>query len=121
MTYIKHLISFLLIFGLTVNECSLYSQVKSSNYHQVSYINTRKEFSPKYSELYVYGKQLPSEKLFVALLTFLNLKDFYSAKITRILNFQIERYQAISSIIAQHVFLHKKFVSSNQYTNLYIA
>ena len=119
--YIKYLISFLLIFGLTVNECSLYSQTNSSNYHQVSNIDTRKEFSHKYSELYVYGRQLQSEKIFVVLITYLNLRDLYSAKITRIFNLQIERYQTISSVIARHVFLNKKFVSSNQYTILYIA
>jgi len=119
--HIKYLISFLLIFGLTVNECSIYSQINFSNYYQVSFVNTRKELSYKYSDLYVYGRQLLTEKIFVRLISFLNLREVYSTKITGILNIQIERYQKISSIIARYIFLNKKFVSSNQYAGLYIA
>lgn len=118
--YIKHLISLLLICGLTVNECSLYSQ-NSSNYYQVAHVHTRKEFSHKYSKLYVYGNQILTESTFVAKISYLNLRVVYSAKIIAILNLQIERYQKISSIIARYVFLNKKFVSSNQYPSLYIA
>ncbi len=119
--YIKYLISLLLIFGLTVNDCSIYSQTNSSNYHQVSRINTRKEFRHKYSELYVYGRQLLTERIFVALISYLKLRDVYSVQITRVLNLQIEQYQKISSIIARYVFLNKKIVSSNHFPSLYIA
>lgn len=117
----KYLISFLLIFGLTVNECSVYSQTNSSNYYQVSQLNTRKEFRLNYSELYVYGRQLLTERIVVRLVSFLNLRDVYSSKIIGVLNLQIERYQKISSIIARYIFLNKKFVSGNQYSTLYIA
>ena len=119
--YIKYLISFLLIFGLTVNECSIYSQINSSKYHQVAQANIRKEFSHKYSKLYVYGKQFLSEQIFVRLISYLNLRDVYSIQITEVLNLQIERFQKISLLIARYVFLNKKLVSSNQYPSLYIA
>lgn len=117
----KYLISFLLIFGLTVNECSIYSRVNSANYHQVSYINTRNEFSHKYSELYVYGRKILSKKAFIALISYRNLRDVYSTKIQTILKLRFELYQMINSMIVQHVFLNKIITSSNQYSSLYIA
>lgn len=119
--HIKYLISLLLIFSLTVNNGSILSQANSSSYYQVSQINTLKEFRHKYSKLYVYGSQLLTERIFVALISYLKLRDIYSLQITRVFNLQIERYQKISSTIAQYVFLNKKFVSSNQYSSLYIA
>lgn len=119
--HIKYLISFLLIFGLTVNQCAIYSQSNSSNYYQVSQVDSRKERSHTYSELYVYGREFLRERIYVRLLSFLKLRDVHSTKITEIFNLQTERYLKISSIIAGYIFLNKKFVSSNQYPSLYIA
>lgn len=120
--YIKYLISLLLIFGLTINECSIYSQINSANYHQVSYVNTRKESSYKHSELYVYtGKRLSERILFIALILYRNLQDVYSSQIQIILKLRIELCQKINSINAQHVFLNKIITSSNHYSSLYIA
>ena len=120
--YIKYLISFLLIFGLTVNDCSIYSQINSTNYHQVSFISTRKEFSYNQSKLYVYTGQTLSEKVLSNLPTiFRNLKNAYSTQIKVILKLRIELYQKINSMNAQHVFLNKIITSSNHYSSLYIA
>ena len=119
--YIKHLISFLLIFGLTVNDGSMFSQTNSSKYYQVLQISTRKEFRHTYSKLYVYGNQFLTERIFVALISYLKLRDIYDVEVTRVLKLQFERYQKISSIIARYVFLNKKFVSRNQHPSLYIA
>jgi len=120
--YIKHLISFLLIFGLTVNDCFIFSQINSANYYQVSYVNTRKEFSHKHSEFYVYTRKSLSEKvLSIVLITFRNLRDVYSTQIQVILKLRIELYQKINSMNAQHVFLNKIITSSNHYQSLYIA
>jgi len=121
MKYIKYLISFLLIFGLTVNECSIYSRINSANYHQVSYLNTRKEFSHKHSKLYTYGRKILSEKVFIALISYRNLRDVYSIQILTILKLRIELYKKINSMIFQYVFLNKIITSSNQYSSLYIA
>jgi len=122
ITYIKYLISFILIFGLTVNECSIYSQINFANYHQVSYINTRKESSHENSKLYVYtGKSLSERILFIALIIYRNLQDVYSSQIQIILKLRIELRQKINSMNAQHVFLNKIITSSNHYSSLYIA
>lgn len=120
--YIKYLISFLLIFGLTVNECSIYSQTNSANYQQVSYVSTRKEYTHKHSEFYVHTGQILSEKvLFIALNIYCNLRDNYSTQIQIILKLRNELYQMINSMKAQHVFLKKIITSSNHYSSLYIA
>ena len=118
MKYIKYLFSFLLIFGLTVNECS---RVNSAKYHQVSYANTRNEFNHKHSDLHVYGRNFLSNELFITLFSYLNLRDVYSTKTQTILKLRTELYQTISSMIVQHVFLNKIITSSNQYSSLHIA
>ncbi len=122
MKYLKYLISFLLIFGLTVNECSIYSKTNSANYHQLSYINPREEFNHTNSELYVHTERTLSEKvLSIALITYRNLRSVYSTQIQLILKLRIELYQKINSIKAQHIFLNEIITSSNHYSNLYIA
>ena len=119
--HLKYLISFLLIFDLTVNHCFIYSQTNPQIHYQVSQIHSRKEFRHIHFKLYVYGRQLITERIFVSLISYLNLRDICSVQIGRILNLQIEQYQRISSKIARYVFLNKKFMASNQYPSLYIA
>ncbi len=121
MKYIKYLISFLLIIGLAVNECSIYSQINSANYHQVSYVNNKKESCHKDLELYTYGRKILSGKVFSALIVYFNLLDVYSNQILTILKLRIELYQKINSLLIQHVFLNKIITSGNQYSSLYIA
>lgn len=120
--YVKYLISFLLSFGLTVNDCPIYSQINSANYHQVSYVNTSKEFSHKHSKLYVYTGKILSEKvLSITPITYRNRQDLYYTQIQVILKLRIEFYQMINSMITQLVFLNKIITSSNHYSSLYIA
>ena len=119
--HITYLISFLLIFGLTVNDCAIYFQTNSPLYYQVSQLFKREEFRHKYSKSYVYGTQLETERIFNSLISYLKLRAVYSVQIKRIFNIQIERFQQTSSIIAQRVFLNKRILSSNYYPCLYIA
>lgn len=120
--YLKYLLSLLLIFGLTVNECSTYSGISSSKYIQVSYIDSRKEFRHKRSELFVYTGKVLSESIFsILLITYHNLRKAYSNKTLIILKLRIGLYQKITSIIAHVVFLKKINTSNNQYSSLYIA
>ena len=122
MKYLKYLISFLLIFGLTVNECSTYSRISSSNYIQVSFVNSREELRHKHSELFVYTRKTLSEKVFsIAIFTYQNLKKAYSTQTLIILKLRIELFQKINSIIAQGLFLNKINTSKSQYSSLYIA
>lgn len=113
----KYLISFLLIFGLTVNEVSLYS----ANDHQVSYFNTRNQISHKHSESYVYGKETLSRKVFITPIKYCLLQNIYSTQIKTTIKLRTELYQTINLIIVQSVFLIKIITSSNQNSSLYIA
>lgn len=120
--YLKYLISFLLIFGLTVNECSASSGISSLKYIQVSYITSKEENRDKHSELSVYTGKVLSESIFsIVLRTYQNLRKAYGNKTLTILKLRIELYQNINSIIAQRIFLKKINTSNNQYSSLYIG
>ena len=121
MKYIKYLISFLLIFGLTVNECSIYSRINAVEYHQVSYVNIRKGLTNKHSKMYACVQKILSEKVFIILNKYRNLQEAYSAQSQTILKLRIELFQAINSMIVERAFLNKIFSSCNQYSSLYIA
>gem|GEM_PF-1360810 len=122
ITYLKYLISFLLIFGLTVNECSTYSEISSSNYIQVSFINNRKELRNKHSGLFVYtGKDLSEIVFSIAFSTYQNVKKAYNTQTLIVLKLREALYQEINSIIAQRLFLNKINTTNNQYSSLYIA
>ena len=118
--HIKHLIFLFLIFGLTVNECYFNSQTNSRNYHQVSFVKTRKNFSYRQSKLYAYSRQFPSEKvLFIVQSTYYILKNAYGKQAKILLKLQFELYQKISSVWAQCSFLSKIITSSNHNSSLY--
>lgn len=120
--YLKHLISLLLIFGLTVGGCSIYSQTDTSTYYQVSYVSTRKELNYERSGLYVYSGQTISKKtLTTALFAIRNLQRVYSLQIKIILKLQLELYQRINYMKARLVFLNRIITSSKHYPSLYIA
>lgn len=120
--YIEHLISLLLIFGLTAGECSIYSQTNATNYYQLSYVSTRNELNYDRSGLYVYsGKTTSKKSLNITLFAFRNLQSVYSLQIKNILKFQLGLYQRIDSIIAQLVFLNRVITSIKNYSSLYIA
>lgn len=121
MKYIKYLISFLLVFGLTVNECSINSPLNSEEQHQVSYVNNRKQLRHKHSRLYVYARKTLSKKVCIVLITYRNLQNVYSKQTRILLKLRMNLYQKIDSKIAQNVFLNKRNASNNQYSSLYIA
>ncbi|SED53938.1 hypothetical protein SAMN04487765_0296 [Tenacibaculum sp. MAR_2010_89] len=119
--YIKYLISFLLIFGLTVNECSIYSQTNSSN-PQALFLNTRKKFNYKRTKLYLYSAHILSRRILSFVhTTYCTLKYTFNIQVKLIFKLQTDIYQKTSSRSALHVFLRKIITSSNHYSNLYIA
>lgn len=118
--YIKYLISFLLIFGLTVNECSIYSQTNSSN-PQALFLNTRKKFNYKRTKLYLYSAHILSRRILSFVHTYCALKYTFNIQVKLIFKLQTDIYQKTSSRSALHVFLRKIITSSNHYSNLYIA
>ncbi|MDW5290905.1 hypothetical protein [Formosa sp. PL04] len=121
MKYIKHLISFFLIFGLTVTECSIYSQPQISTYHHVSNVHNKTDFGQKYSKLFIYGQQLFPENSCVSLISYRHLGDVYSSKMLTVLKLQVPIYKSITATVIQHIFLNKTIHSSTPYPSLYIA
>lgn len=111
--HIKYLISLLLIFCLTVNECSLSSQTNSTKYHQVTYVNTKNLFSNKFSKCYPYGRKNICEKIFLSLFFYINVTDVYNTQVSTILKLQNKIYEKINSIILQHIFLNKIITTNN--------
>lgn len=120
--YIKHLIYLLIIFGITVNECSVYSQETSVKYYQVSNAVLRSKFNHKDSKLYVSNQQILLEKeLLTFLFTYLNLRRFYNKQIQLIIQLQTQVYQEIQLIQKLHSFLKKRIDSKNPYSTIHIA
>ncbi|CAM1363317.1 conserved hypothetical protein [Tenacibaculum xiamenense] len=119
--YIKHIISFLLIIGLTINVCSIHSQTNSSNYYQVSHLNSRNESSNSYNKIYVFRRYFLKKNALVPPTSYLKLRDIHNLLVKNIFKTYISLHQKISLRIAQHIFLNKKIVSSNHFSSLYIA
>ncbi len=120
--YIKHLISLLIIFGLTVNECSIYAQEASVKYYQVSNAVLRSKFNHKDSKLYVSNQQIFLEKeLLTFLFKYLNLRSFHNKQVQLILKLQTQVYQEKHLIQKLHFFLKKRIDSLNSYPTTYIA
>jgi hypothetical protein len=120
MQYIKYLISFLLVFGLTVNECSIYSPINADKQYLTSSVNTRKEIGHKHS-IYVYGKKIFSKKTSITGITYRNPQDVHSTQTQIILKLRSVLYQKINTTIAENTFVKTRISSSNEYSNLYIA
>ncbi len=119
--YIKLLISFLLIFGLTVNECSIYTDKTLSSYYQVLFIRKKTNIRSKYTKLYSLSNSL-SKKTFSSLrYLFFELKKTHTSKTLITLKLQTKLHQIVSLIKAQQIFLGKIITSSNKYSDLHIS
>lgn len=120
--HLKYLISFLLVFGLTVNDCLLYSQSKSQAYYQYSNVIISKELNHSNSKLYVFNQKNSSEKTGSAiLLSYFQFQDSLTLQIPVLIKSQTQLYQKVRSITTQHIFLKELITSKNALTPLYIA
>ena len=120
--HLKYLISFLLIFGLTVNQCSISSQINSTEYHHVSFLATRNGFSHRKSKLFTYtGQTFLGKVLKKVVAIFIHIKDTNWAEIRIILKLRSELYRNIRSKKTQDIFLSKTITSSNYYSSLHLA
>jgi len=117
--HLTYLISLLLLFGLTVNECGLYSKAQGVSYYHVTFVDYRKERNNGSSVLYVYGEQLPTKPFFNTLVLFLDLHGIFSLKVKEVLKVYPEQYRKIRCLITQSIFLTQQFISSNQILCLY--
>lgn len=120
--YFKYLISLFLVFGLTVNDCTLYSQSNSVDYYQFSNVILRSESINKDSRLYVFGQvNLPKKISFSIPFAYLEFQDIYSLQIRVLLKTRALLYKEVSSITAQSTFINEVITSRNSYKSLYIV
>ena len=75
---LKYIISLLLIFSLTVNECLLYSQSNSTSYYQTSELVKRNSLTSD-SKLYFFDKA-PTNKILQLFFVFTSVKFQYYLK-----------------------------------------
>ncbi|MFC5044839.1 hypothetical protein [Aquimarina hainanensis] len=118
--YIKYLISLLLILGLAVGECSISSQKTTPTYYPILFTDNRKGHRHAQSELYVYtGLHRIEKRLLILCIIFRKLKDVCSLLIRVTLNIWSKRYQKISAVRAQCVFLNKIITTHHHHPCLY--
>lgn len=119
----KILFSFLVIFGVVVNELTDCSQTYITNYTQFSNVIYKREFSQKISRLYVYNQQRFSRKEPPSVsIIYYNLRITYANQMLVILKSRIRLYQKITSIKAyKNFFLSIRITANNPYHSLYIA
>ncbi|MBL4642776.1 MAG: hypothetical protein JKY44_04205 [Flavobacteriaceae bacterium] len=119
---LKHLFVFLLVLVITVAESNAYSQENISRYYQSSKVVHKKKFSYANTKLVVFNQNIRSGTCFSAFFfPCINLKSAFQKQIQRTLKLQKQRYQKISLLKIKHIFLLKKYTSSNSVTNIYIA
>lgn len=101
---------------------TLYSQSKSADYCQSSFVVSRKEIDLKSSRLYKFGQAVSwSETRFSIVLNFLKTENVFTFQIKKLLKIQNLLRQNLTSFINQSVFINEIITSSNSYKSLYTA
>ena len=119
--YIKYLISVLLIFGLTVNECPLYSQSNTANSFKTSEIYLRNKLVSE-SRTYFFCKNYFYKSILLFFLhSFVKLQFYFSQKIQIILKLQTFVCFKIENLISTYLNLYKTSNSNRTYSSLYIG
>lgn len=119
---IKYVIALFLVFGLVVNDCTLYSQSNSAHYYQFSNVFLRTELNKKSSTLYVYNQaDSPEKTCFSIPLSYLKLKDSHTFQDNVVLKNQTAVFRSFCSKMLQNIFVNEMITSTNSYKNLYIA
>jgi hypothetical protein len=120
--YLKYLISLFLVFGLTVNDCSLDSVSKSDEYYQFSGVTRRRELSFGGYKVFVFNWRNSTKKtLSPVQLAYLKLQDIYGIQVREIFKFRTLLYQEVRSILTQSIFLNEVITSKNPFKSLYMS
>lgn len=120
--HLKHLISLLLIVGLTINDGFGISQTNSSTYHQSYKTASLQRFSSKKVKHFTSKKNIVLNKeVFTFFFTHFTLLKSYSKRIQAVLKLQSTVYLQINSIKIQQSFLSKILTPSNTFPSIHIA
>lgn len=101
---------------------SLYSQSKSAEYYESSFVVLRRELNLKSSRLYKFGQLASFGKTrFSIVLNFLKVENIFTFQIKKLLKLQNLLHQRLTSFINQSVFINEIITSKHFSKSLYSA
>lgn len=101
---------------------TLYSQSKSAEYYQSSFVVLRRELNLKSSRLYKLGQVVSwSETRFSIVLNFLKTENVFTFQIKKLLKLQNLLHQKLTSFINQAAFINEIITSKYFGKSLYSA
>ena len=93
---------------------TLYSQSKSAEYYESSFVVLRREVNLKSSRLYKFGQAVSwNEIRFSIVLNFLKTENVFTFQIKELLKLQNLLYQNLTSFIKQSVFINEIITSKD--------
>ncbi|WP_264553167.1 hypothetical protein [Flavobacterium sp. N2038] len=120
--HLKYLIALFLAFVVIAGDGTLYSQSKSAEYYQSSFVVLRRELNLKSSRLYKFGQVVSCGKIrFSIVLNFLKTENVFTFQIKKLLKLQNLLHQKLSSFIKQSVFINEIITSKHFNKSLYSA
>lgn len=120
--HLKYLIALFLAFVVIAGDGTLYSQSKSAEYYQSSFVVLRRELNLKSSRLYKFGQVVSwSETRFSIVLNFLKTENVFTFQIKKLLKLQNLLHQKLTSFINQAVFINEIITSKHFGKSLYNA
>lgn len=112
--HIKYLIALFLTFVVIAGDGTLYSQSKSAEYYESSFVVLRRELNLKSSRLYKFGQVVSwNEIRFSIVLNFLKIENVFTFQIKKMLKLQNLLYQNLTSFINQSVFINEIITSKD--------
>lgn len=101
---------------------TLYSQSKSAEYYESSFVVLRRELNLKSSRLYKFGQIASWNKTrFSIVLNFLKTKNAFTFQIKKLQQLQNLLHQNLISFINQSVFINEIIISKHFAKGLYSA
>ncbi|MDQ6528905.1 hypothetical protein [Flavobacterium sp. LHD-85] len=120
--HIKYLIALFLTLVVIAGDGALYSQSKSAEYYQSSFVVLRREQDFKSSRLYKFGQAVSwNETRFSIVLNFLKTETVFTFQIKKLLKIQNLLHKNLTSFINQSVFMNEIITSKHFDKSLYTA
>ncbi|QLC67159.1 hypothetical protein LPB248_12870 [Flavobacterium sp. LPB0248] len=120
--HIKYLIALFLTLVVIAGDGALYSQSKSAEYYESSFVILRRESDLKSSRLYKFGQAVSwNEIRFSVVLNFLKTETIFTFQIKKLLRLQNIIHQKLTSFINQSIFINEIITSKYFDKSLYNA
>ncbi len=107
---------------MIASDGTLYSQSKSAEYYESSFVVLRRELNLKNPRLYKFGQVVSCGKTrFLIVLNFLKTESVFTFQIKKLLKLQNLLHQKLTSFINQSVFINEIIISNHFGKSLYNA